>query len=386
MRIVRKAVPLVAAMFASNVLDAQQASLTYRLGRDTVAIEQWTRTATSLDGESVNRTGAEVRLTRYSIAFGQDGRPTRVSFKRFSQAGLPLTTEAQEYRFSISADSIVRETVLAGGVQRRAFAAKGAVVNFPNFVYGPTELLAARRRTGGADSLPAINPIANDLGFTGLAAVPGGGSTYRLMGTGFPMLLTFDAHDQLQAVDGMSTTSKSVATRGPGGLDIAAIARDMKPMGALSARADARASFFRGGMVVVDYGRPHVRERSVWGGTLIPLDTVWRAGANEATHLFTTHAITFGRTTLAAGSYTLWVQHAASGTFLIINRQVGQWGTRYEALHDVARVPMTMRTLPEHVEEFTITVQALDSARGRLELAWADKAASVQFELTPGRP
>jgi hypothetical protein len=47
-------------------------------------------------------------------------------------------------------------------------------------------------------------------------------------------------------------------------------------------------------MVVVDYGRPQVRERTVWGGTLVPFDSVWRAGANDATHLFTTRPLTLG--------------------------------------------------------------------------------------------
>lgn len=366
---------------------AQQASLTYRLGKDTLAIEQWTRTGTSLDGEMVQRTGAAVARIKYAITFGRDGRPTRASIVRLQADGSLAATGPREVRFTISADSIVRETVFADSTPRRAFAAKGAMVNFPVFVYGPTELLAALRRAGGADSLPALG-AAGGLGFTGLAAMPAAGeqATMRLRGSAYPMLLTFDARDRLQSVDGSFTTNKAVATRGTGGLDIAAIARGMKPTGVLSARADARAGFGPGGMVVVDYGRPQVRERTVWGGTLVPLDTIWRAGANDATHLFTTRALTFGGTTLAPGSYTLWVQHTANGTFLIINRQVGQWGTQYDASHDVVRVPMTMKALPEHVEEFTITVLALGPARGQLEMAWGDKAVAVEFGVSTTRP
>ena len=58
----------------------------------------------------------------------------------------------------------------------------------------------------------------------------------------------------------------------------------MKPTGVLSPRAAAYAGFNRG-PIFISYGRPAVRERTVWGGTLIPFDTIWRTGANEATHL-----------------------------------------------------------------------------------------------------
>ncbi|MEP7000412.1 MAG: hypothetical protein ABI969_08020, partial [bacterium] len=36
---------------------AQQASFVYRLGKDTVAVEQYARTATKLTGEVVSRSG-----------------------------------------------------------------------------------------------------------------------------------------------------------------------------------------------------------------------------------------------------------------------------------------------------------------------------------------
>jgi hypothetical protein len=136
---------------------------------------------------------------------------------------------------------------------------------------------------------------------------------------------------------------------------------------------------------VIDYGRPMVRERSVWGGTLIPMDSIWRAGANDATHLFTTRTLTFGEgNVVAPGMYTLWVQHTAGGTFLIVNKQTGQWGTQYNAANDLLRVPLTMKATSEHVEEFTITLTAM-GARGQLELAWGDKVASAQFGVTVAR-
>jgi hypothetical protein len=196
------------------------------------------------------------------------------------------------------------------------------------------------------------------------------------------MRLVFDAAGRLQAVDGSGTTNKILATRGAGGLDLAAIARGMRPTGTLSARDVARGAFGAGGMVLVDYGRPMVRERTVWGGALVPYDSVWRAGANDATHLFTTRNLTFGDVTVPAGSYTLWVQHTRNATYLIVNRQTGQWGTQYDPAQDLARVPMQLTTAPDHVEELTVTVRNTGANRGVIEFAWGPSVYTAAFAAT----
>ena len=367
---------------APAVVAAQSASLTYRLGKDTLAIEQYTCTATSLTGEMVQRSGPAVARVTYTVTLGKDGRATAVRLTRVQADGTPAPGAPREYRFTLGADSAVREVVFADSTQRRAFPLARAAVNFPTFVYGPTELLATLRKGGASDSIPALG-LAGGVGFSGLT--PLGGDSLRLRGSGYAMVLRFDANHRLQSVDGRGTTNKVVAERGNGGLDLAAIATRMKPTGTLSAREDARAGFGAGGIVVVDYGRPQVRERSVWGGTLVPFDSVWRAGANDATHLFTTRTLTFGAVTLAPGMYTLWVQHTRQGTFLIVNKQTGQWGTQYDGAQDVGRIEMQSAATPSHVEELTYTVRALAPNRGVLELAWGDRVLSAPFGVTAGR-
>ena len=372
------------ALLAAAPLSAQSASLVYRLGKDTVAIEQYTRTATGMTGEMVQRSGAAVARYQYTITLAKNGRPTTASVKRLNADGsLPPNTPS-DTRFTVTADSIVRETVFADSAPRRAFAAKHALINFPTFIYGPTELLASLANSKAAvDSLPALG-LAGTLGFTGIT--PAGGDSVRLRGGAYAMLLRFDANQRLQLVDGSFTTNKSVGTRGAGGLDIAAIATRMKPTGTLSLRETARGAFGQGGMVLIDYGRPSVRERSVWGGTLVPFDTVWRTGANDATHLFTSRTLTMGDVVVPPGAYTLFVQHTRTGTWLIVNKQVGQWGTVYTAANDVGRVPMQMTATPSHVEEFTIAVRSISPTRGAIEMLWGPSMVSVPFTATALRP
>ncbi|MEY4957347.1 MAG: hypothetical protein RL409_1604 [Gemmatimonadota bacterium] len=365
----------------STSASAQQASLVYRLGKDTVAIEQYTRTATGMTGEMVQRSGAAVARYQYTITLAKNGRPTTASIKRLNADGsLPPNTPS-DTRFTVTADSIVRETVFADSTPRRAFAAKQAMINFPTFIYGPTELLAGLAKTKAAvDSLPALG-LTGNLGLTGITSA--GGDSVRLRGGAYAMLLRFDANQRLQSVDGSFTTNKSVGTRGSA-LDIVAIAKSMKPTGTLSLRETARGAFGQGGMVIVDYGRPSVRDRTVWGGTLVPFDTVWRTGANDATHLFTSRTLTMGDVIVPPGAYTLFVQHARTGTWLLVNKQVGQWGTIYSAANDLGRVPMQMSATPSHVEEFTIVVRAINATRGAIEMSWGPSMVSVPFTATVG--
>jgi hypothetical protein len=366
----------------STSASAQQASLVYRLGKDTVAIEQFTRTATGMTGEMVQRSGAAVARYQYTITLAKNGRPTTASIKRLNADGsLPPNTPS-DTRFTVTADSIVRETVFADSTPRRAFAAKQAMINFPTFIYGPTELLAGLAKTKAAvDSLPALG-LTGNLGFTGIT--PAGGDSLRMRGGAYAMILRFDANQRLQSVDGSLTTNKSTGMRGAGSLDIAAIAKSMKPTGTLSLRETARGAFGQGGMVLIDYGRPSVRDRTVWGGTLVPFDSVWRTGANDATHLFTSRTLTMGDVVVPPGAYTLFVQHTRTGTWLIVNKQVGQWGTVYSAANDLARVPMQMSATPSHVEEFTIVVRAINPTRGTIEMSWGPSMMSVPFTATVG--
>jgi hypothetical protein len=178
-------------------------------------------------------------------------------------------------------------------------------------------------------------------------------------------------------MDAAGTTQKVRSTRG-GAREFDAIAGRMAPMGQLSARGLATGSFMQS-VVFVNYGRPQVRGRTVWGGLLVPLDTIWRLGANEATHLATSRELTFGTVVVPPGLYTLWFFNAANGPQLVINKQVGQWGTSYDPAQDLGRVPVQMSATPEHVEDFTITLRQVAQGRGAIEFAWGGMMAVAGF-------
>lgn len=98
--------------------------------------------------------------------------------------------------------------------------------------------------------------------------------------------------------------------------------------------------------IAISYGQPHARGRKVESG-LVPLDTVWRFGANMATTLHTDLDLTLGTLKIPRGDYTLFILNGRAGWDLIVNRGTAQWGTDYDAKKDLGRVRLTSRTLGE---------------------------------------
>jgi len=105
--------------------------------------------------------------------------------------------------------------------------------------------------------------------------------------------------------------------------------------------------------IAISYGQPHARGRKIEGG-LIPLDTVWRFGANTSTTLHTDNDITMGGANVPHGDYSLYILYSKSGWQLILNRQTGGWGTEHDAKFDVARIPLTARTRTDREETLTV--------------------------------
>ncbi len=142
------------------------------------------------------------------------------------------------------------------------------------------------------------------------------------------------------------------------------------------------------GIIRLDYGQPHARGRTVEGSALVPLDTVWRLGANLATHLTTDVPLDIGGLRLPTGRYTLFALPLSSGWKLVVNRQVSQWGTDYDAAQDIGRVDMTVKRLAEPLESFTMwlipNVNAPgappEPASGVLTFGWGNAHLSVPWK------
>ncbi len=106
--------------------------------------------------------------------------------------------------------------------------------------------------------------------------------------------------------------------------------------------------------VTLEYGRPNVKGRTIWGG-LVPYGTVWRTGADEATTITFSADVEVGGETLAAGTYGLFTLPGENEWIVIFNKVAEQWGTRYDAGQDALRVTATPKAV-DHVEEMDFEV------------------------------
>ena len=94
-----------------------------------------------------------------------------------------------------------------------------------------------------------------------------------------------------------------------------------------------------GTQVMIDYGAPSVKGRTVWGG-LEKYGQVWRAGANENTTVSFDKDVKIGGKTLAAGKYGFFLIPNESGDWVaIFNKKNDAWGSySYSEAEDAARV------------------------------------------------
>jgi hypothetical protein len=359
-------------------------TLVARLGADTIAVERYLRTPTHMEGVLVTRVPV-TRVARYSVELAANAAPTRADFSLRDGDGAPLPGGLQSLSVRFGRDSVVFVGHRSIGDTSHSFAVRGPILPFTTNSYGLYELAFARLSASGRDSLEfAVVPL--DLGArqaTPQAMRVISRDSVRINSRGNPLYARHDGRGSLVGLDGSRTTFK-VRVERAGDLDVDAIARAWAqreqggaPAGQPSTRDTVQATV-GSAHLWIDYGRPSLRGRDVWGGSNGVLgDTLWRTGANAATQLRTDVDLILGAATVPAGTYTLWTAASPSGYRLVVNRQVGQWGTVYDARRDLVRVALRESSVTVPVERFTIDVEPQAAGGALLNLTWGTKRLSV---------
>lgn len=131
---------------------------------------------------------------------------------------------------------------------------------------------------------------------------------------------------------------------------------------------------FDGVTVTIDYGRPEMRGRDIFGA-LVPFGKVWRTGADEATTItFSADAMVEGKA-IAAGTYALFTVPGEKEWTVIFNSTADQWGAfGYAEGDDVLRVDVPAGS-GEMTEAMSFTID-----EDGVHLMWAD--VEVSFSVT----
>jgi tetratricopeptide (TPR) repeat protein len=145
--------------------------------------------------------------------------------------------------------------------------------------------------------------------------------------------------------------------------------------------------------VTVDYSRPAVKGREIWGklvpygwdkaGSAIGLESPWRAGANENTVLHLSHAATVAGNQVPAGDYGLFFIINSDNTGeVILSKDYKSWGSFfYDPKQDQMRAKITVRDVPASTERLTYSFDDLSKNSAELDLNWEKKQFPVKIEF-----
>ena len=347
-----------------------------RLGNDTMVVERYVRSADRLEAWSVNRQPATVSR-HYVVTFDASGTPVRMDYDGARADGSqPKTNATLEFGADTTIVTVIRDTT-----RQVLRIPAGHVIPALGNSFALTELAIARFLATGKDSatIPTLGlgqpqALAQSIKRTGP-------NTLAFDYFGAPWTVTVDANGRITSVDGSATASKVLVSRVKD-IDVAAlaqdyVARDKAGRGfGIASPADSVRATIGEAKLAVNYSSPARRGRTLLGG-IIPFDSVWRTGANAATMFTTSATLDIGGTTVPAGSYTLWTLPTRTGWQLVVNKQVGQWGTVYDAQQDFARIPMTVNRASASPEHFHIAIEPTGATTGTLRLTWGDIDVSV---------
>ena len=364
---------------------AEQYGFVARLGLDTVSVERVTRRRNTLTSDEVDRF-PRVRQRHTEIELAPNGGIRHLTM----DIATPSESSSQRNRrvvVNVTGDSVHITKQDSTGTVRRDFATGGAIAmaHLPQ-MYSLYELyfaaaLGQLAAKSGASDTAHLRQFYIDREFDRFPLHTGRvwrkqGDTVEiahdwLAGIG---VATVDSSRHLLTYDGDRTTYKVAVTRVSELPDVATVGQQFAALetkngfAQLSVRDTLRATIGNA-TFAIDYGRPLARGRRLLGN-LVPYDRVWRTGANAATQFTTSAPIMLAGVRMEPGTYTLWTVPRTEGAHLIVNKQIGQWGTGYDGSRDLGMGRMKGDSLTTPVEKFTISITPSDAKHGTLAMEW----------------
>lgn len=134
--------------------------------------------------------------------------------------------------------------------------------------------------------------------------------------------------------------------------------------------------------VSVEYSRPSANERKVFGN-LVPMDVVWRTGANGSTDITFANEASFNGIKVPAGKYALYTIPSTNEWEIVLYKDTEQWGAPKElkAEEIVAKTKVKAQKNPLFVETFSIGFNDLKTDRANLILSWENTMVKVPIVM-----
>ena len=137
-----------------------------------------------------------------------------------------------------------------------------------------------------------------------------------------------------------------------------------------SPAATATGTLKNGTNITIKYSSPSVRERKIWGA-LVPMDSVWRAGANDATLIEFDKDVKIEGNKLAAGKYTIYMVPTSEKWIGMFSSQTGQPGMNHDGSTtlDMSKVVLRGLASAKQSKEFKESLVYTINEKGMV-LSW----------------
>lgn len=136
-----------------------------------------------------------------------------------------------------------------------------------------------------------------------------------------------------------------------------------------------------GAHVHIDYSSPSVRDRIIFGG-LVGYNSIWQAGAHNATWIETDKDLIIGGEILSAGKYGFFVIPGKKSWKVIFNTRWEQHGKdEYDETENVLETEIIPQKLNHSQEELVYEVEGTGDVEGEISLAWEKVKIIIPFQV-----
>lgn len=153
-----------------------------------------------------------------------------------------------------------------------------------------------------------------------------------------------------------------------------------KPAKNLSPHATAMA-LISDAHVHIDYSSPSVRNRIIFGG-LVGYNTVWQAGAHNATWIKTDKDLVIGTEILPAGKYGFFVIPGKETWKVMFNKRWNQHGKdEFNEAENIVSIEIVPKKLNEIQDSLLYNLKKTDENKGIISLAWEKVKIEIPFSV-----
>ena len=133
--------------------------------------------------------------------------------------------------------------------------------------------------------------------------------------------------------------------------------------------------------ISVDYGRPSVRGRKIFG-ELVPYGKIWRVGANEATNITFEQSVLFGGKPTKIGRYAIFITPEEHEWTVVLNYDADAWGAySYNPNENAIEVKVPVQTQKELQESLEISFEGISETKINLQIRWEYSKVDIPIEV-----